>query len=273
MAQLNESVIRVDGQTLRYGGKVFPLRNIAYFEISKEKWNTGIRKSLLSTLIILVVTVLLASALSVENGSAGAPILVGALVISGSCIFWFINWLKRRKNFFLVLQTNAGGSPRLLTTRDEKFLADLTNAVSDRLVVDNALPPVTANVTNNTFTIGDTIMGDTIEVNDNSGIIGAIGSGAHVSDMNASQTWNQINEGFDPTELVSELAELVKEMRDGAAEPYHYASLTEVARAEEAAKAGNNSKVMEHLKAAGGWALQVATQMGSKLVVEAIKQA
>jgi len=72
--------------------------------------------------------------------------------------------------------------------------------------------------------------------------------------------------------LAAELLTLHQMMSQEAKESTHYTAIAEVAKAEEAAKANDSSKVAESLKAAGKWALDVATKIGVSLATEAIKQ-
>ncbi len=54
MRKSKGSIIRVDGQTLSFAGKVFPLRNIAYFEKFEVMRKKGIGKVLFFTILVLV---------------------------------------------------------------------------------------------------------------------------------------------------------------------------------------------------------------------------
>ena len=48
-------------------------------------------------------------------------------------------------------------------------------------------------------------------------------------------------------------------------------ALAEIAKAKKAAKEKNIEKIIEALKSAGKWALDVATKIGTTLVAEALK--
>jgi hypothetical protein len=61
-------------------------------------------------------------------------------------------------------------------------------------------------------------------------------------------------------------------MRKEASDPEHDEALGAVASAEKAAKQGDGPKALEYLKAAGKWAMDVATKIGTALAVEAMKQ-
>jgi len=76
----------------------------------------------------------------------------------------------------------------------------------------------------------------------------------------------------DLSELAGELATLRRAMKGEGTEPEHDAAVGEVAKAEQAAKAKDSSKVAESLKGAGKWALDVATKIGTTLASEALKE-
>ena len=71
--------------------------------------------------------------------------------------------------------------------------------------------------------------------------------------------------------LAQELATLRSKMKELAQSGDEHEALTNVIRAQEAAEQKERSKVFEHLKRAGQWALDVATKIGVPLVVEALK--
>jgi len=69
------------------------------------------------------------------------------------------------------------------------------------------------------------------------------------------------------------LKELRNSLRKEASERDHYVALGEVASAEKAAKEGNGSKALEHLKEAGSWVWEVATKIGIGVATAAAKTA
>jgi hypothetical protein len=99
---------------------------------------------------------------------------------------------------------------------------------------------------------------------------GAVGDQAEAHDF--TQVSNQTLGSIDMTALAAELSRLRAEARKEATEPEHDIAISEIAKAEQAAKEGQSSKVMEHLKAAGKWALDVATKLGTSVALEAIKK-
>ena len=99
---------------------------------------------------------------------------------------------------------------------------------------------------------------------------GAVGDQATAHDF--TQVSNQTLGSIDMVTLASELSRLRAEGRKEATEPEHDIAISEIAKAEQAAKEGQGSTVMEHLKAAGKWGLDLATKLGTSVALEAIKK-
>jgi hypothetical protein len=116
---------------------------------------------------------------------------------------------------------------------------------------------------------GEFTMGDSYKA----GQAGAMGPHAQAHDMTFNQVQYQLPSSIDLTQLAIELSQLRQQMKKEAVEPDHDIAVSDIARAEQAAKAGDRSKIVEHLKGAGKWALDVATKIGTSLAVEAIKSA
>ncbi len=113
---------------------------------------------------------------------------------------------------------------------------------------------------------GGVTMGN--ETYQNYGQTAAQGHNAHAHD----NTFNQVVNHFDLPALAKQLGELREEMaKRGDSSPQAVIAQGEAAKAEMAAKAGDTSKVIEHLKSAGEWTLDFAKEIGKDLVVEAIK--
>jgi uncharacterized protein YjbI with pentapeptide repeats len=106
----------------------------------------------------------------------------------------------------------------------------------------------------------------------NVGQAGAVGPHSHAHDMTFNQIGGNIEKAMDLSALAGELVTLREAMSREAAVAGHYIALGEVAKAEEAAKAKDSSKVAQSLKAAGKWALDVATKIGTTLASEALKE-
>jgi hypothetical protein len=102
------------------------------------------------------------------------------------------------------------------------------------------------------------------------GNVGAAGDNAVAHDF--TQVSNQTLGAIDMSALATELARLRSEARKDATEPEHDIAVSDIAKAEQAAKEGQTSVVVQHLKSAGTWALDVATKIGTSVAVEAIKR-
>lgn len=115
---------------------------------------------------------------------------------------------------------------------------------------------------------GNINMSDTYNV---SGQGGAIGRDAHAHDNTFNQIANHL-QSVDLAELARQLGELRQLMaeRQGSS-PQTAIAIGELAKAEIAAQEKKHSKVIEHLKAAGQVALDVAKEVGKAVAVEAIK--
>ena len=99
---------------------------------------------------------------------------------------------------------------------------------------------------------------------------GAVGDQAVAHDF--TQVSNQTLGSIDMGALATELARLRTEARKEAVDPAHDIAVSDIAKAEQAAKEGQPSAVMQHLKSAGSWALDVATKIGTSVAVEALKR-
>ncbi len=115
---------------------------------------------------------------------------------------------------------------------------------------------------------GEINMGDVYKA----GQVAAMGPDANAYDIEFHQIWNQVEGCINLTPLAKELSTLRLAMREGATEPEQDIAVSEIARAEQAAKSGNGAKALGHLRSAGKWALDVATKIGTSLAVEAIKK-
>jgi hypothetical protein len=118
--------------------------------------------------------------------------------------------------------------------------------------------------------LGPVTMGDEYNI---SGQVGAVGSNAQAHDMNFTQIGNQIEKSMDLSLLANELSKLHQAMKAEGNEVEHDIAISEVAKAEQAAKAKNSSKIAEHLKSAGKWSLEIASKIGVPLAIDALKKA
>ncbi|MBN1804465.1 MAG: hypothetical protein JW837_04380 [Sedimentisphaerales bacterium] len=80
-------------------------------------------------------------------------------------------------------------------------------------------------------------------------------------------------QSIDLSVLAQELQALRKQMRSQSDDSLEVdVAAGEIAKAEKAAKVGDESGTIKHLKAAGKWAFDFATSVGSSLVAEVIKK-
>ncbi len=102
------------------------------------------------------------------------------------------------------------------------------------------------------------------------GNVGAVGDGARAE--NVTQNDNRATFVMPPLgDLAKELARLRTEALKRATSPEQSASVGDLAAAEVAAKNGDQKTVLERLKSAGSWALSVARDIGTQVVVKVIE--
>ena len=123
---------------------MFPLRNIAYFEKYEIKKKSGVGKVLLTTVLSLVAPVVVTVVTRIDEAGLPIPGLM-LLALGAFYILWIVYLVRRRKEYALVLQTNAGDSPRLLTSQDEQSLDNLISAGSIRLEPGNKFASIDIN--------------------------------------------------------------------------------------------------------------------------------
>jgi uncharacterized protein YjbI with pentapeptide repeats len=90
--------------------------------------------------------------------------------------------------------------------------------------------------------------------------------------MHINQVVNNNENTIDFLKLADELSVLRQAMSQQAMEKEQHLAVGEVAKAEQAAIEKDKSKVLKHLKSAGGWALDVAKKVSVSIASEAIKQ-
>jgi hypothetical protein len=105
----------------------------------------------------------------------------------------------------------------------------------------------------------------------NVGQAGAVGPNAHTDSVVFNQPQASVGDAID-ARLVDELAKLRAAMKNEADDLTHDIAVSEIAKAEQAARENKPGSVAQYLKAAGQWALDVATKLGTSVAVEAIKQ-
>lgn len=115
---------------------------------------------------------------------------------------------------------------------------------------------------------GDIIMGDKYEIR---GQAAGVGRHAVAEGNTFQQVFAEAASGFDLPALADELGTLREALQVEASETGHYLALAEVSEAEKAARADDGSQTLQRLKAAGEWAFEVATKIGTSLAAKAIQ--
>jgi len=100
-----------------------------------------------------------------------------------------------------------------------------------------------------------------------------VGVGRNVRMNNTTVNQAQGTETLDLPALADQLAKLRAEMKKQATEPDHDVSVGAIAAAESAAKNGDEKSVLDHLKNAGQWAMEIGLKVGVPVAIEAIKKA
>ena len=116
---------------------------------------------------------------------------------------------------------------------------------------------------------GDVYMEGSSKYNISGGQQGAVGDGASANDF-IQVTGKSIQE-IDLEALSSELETLRAAARKNATDVEHDLAMGSLAAAEAAAKQGNRSEVVKHLRNAGKWAFDTATAIGVRVAAEAIR--
>lgn len=118
---------------------------------------------------------------------------------------------------------------------------------------------------------GYRVSSDQYNVSNISGQVGAIGTANNLTGATLSQA-NTL-QSVDLASLAAELDQLKSELKKTATEVEHEFSVANVAAAEAAAKKGDSEGAAKYLKAAGKWALDTATKIGTQVAVKAIENA
>ena len=115
---------------------------------------------------------------------------------------------------------------------------------------------------------GDIIVGDKYEIH---GQAAGVGRHAVAEGNTFQQVFAEAASRFDLPALANELGTLREALQVEASETDHYLALAEVSEAEKAARADDGPQAMQRLKAAGEWAFEVATKIGTSLAAKAIQ--
>jgi hypothetical protein len=104
-------------------------------------------------------------------------------------------------------------------------------------------------------------------------IYGGTLTAKNVSVGDGSTAGDQVSPQLDLQKLSGELRQLREALQKEATEEEHKPALDAVDKAERAAKEGNVEAVLDHLKKAGKWALDVATKIGVSVASDVLKTA
>jgi hypothetical protein len=116
----------------------------------------------------------------------------------------------------------------------------------------------------------EVVMGDQYRIE---GQAGAVGPGAIAVGNEFVQLWNSGGHDVDLDALAAELAQLRAALKSEGTRPEHDLAVAEVAQAEIAAGRADGPGALQHLKAAGRWALDVAETIGVAVATAALKTA
>ena len=106
-------------------------------------------------------------------------------------------------------------------------------------------------------------------------VVATSGEGHTVTagDLVFQQVWSEVGGSIDVPKLADDLVKLRKAMQQDATDTEHLEATVNVSKAAEAAKLGNGPKALEYLKAAGKWALDTATKIGTSVASNALTKA
>ena len=125
------------------------------------------------------------------------------------------------------------------------------------------------NLLNSGGFIGDASLGDRYTI----GQAGAVGPDSLAIGQHYAQIWESSSKEINLADLAQELALLRSSLHECAKSVDDDLALSDLARAEIAAKQQDGPRVMAHLAQAGRWALQVAKDIGVEVAAKAISKA
>lgn len=207
---------------------------------------------------------------SVQDDGSGATVTITVEDLADRSDEAFAQDVETLRSDLVILQQRLQQEERLRLAFEAKYSAVVQDILP--MMMERALPRTEVNIghiTGPNTIEGTTMSKDTYNIH---GQAGAVGKNAHAHDMTFQQAWNQSN--IDLAQLAEELTRLraaMKQETQGTREQDK--AIVSVADAEEAAVKGDGPTVLQHLKAAGTWALGVAEKIGVTLAAEAIKRA
>ncbi len=98
---------------------------------------------------------------------------------------------------------------------------------------------------------------------------GAVGDNATAHDFTQQQIVQP--QPVDLKVLAEQLGQVIATAKMQATEPEHQMDIGAIEAAKAAAEKGDESKAIRFLKSAGKWTLDIATDMGAKVVAELLK--
>jgi hypothetical protein len=178
------------------------------------------------------------------------------------------SWLTGTLSLTPEFESGADFKPRLVFYVNELVVAKAKNPSSAELnqavVVNQYIQYIEG---------GYHVSSDQFNISNVSGQIGAIGTNNNASGTSFSQSLTEAAAQIDAVQLAAELALLKAELKKLATDVEHEFSVANVAAAEIAAKKGDAEGSIKYLKAAGKWALDTATKIGTQVAVKAIESA
>jgi hypothetical protein len=174
-------------------------------------------------------------------------------------------WLQGSVSLTPDFESGADFKPRLVFYITELVVAKARNPTPDEVTRGAVVVQYIEG--------GYHVSSDQFNISNVSGQIGAIGANAKVDGSTFAQTWTQAAAGIEFPALATELALLRAELRKLATDVEHDQVVANIGSAEVAAKKNDGENTFKHLKAAGKWALDTATKIGTQVAVKAIEGA
>lgn len=103
-------------------------------------------------------------------------------------------------------------------------------------------------------------------------VIGGFGKNVSLHDVNVQQLAQELQSTGGFAKLTGELEQLCAALKQRATTIDHDVVVGEIASAQKSAKTGDGASLVEHLRRAGSWALDVAKEIGASVASEAIKK-
>lgn len=113
-------------------------------------------------------------------------------------------------------------------------------------------------------------MGDQYNI---TGQAGAVGPSSKAENNTFNQVLQQAAANLDLPALAAELAILRKSLRAQATDFDHDQAIVSIGAAENSAMKQDGEGALKHLKSAGKWAFDMATEIGTSVAAQAIQKA